>query len=143
MLVSSHRSQVLILSSVKMVIKYKDKEITTLEDIQKLTVKELRDILKCNSERAGGTKADLVLKVYALLMRNVVRPVGNVQGTVETSGNFQYDETLRQISALGWSTDLHQLPEMNFIQLYDHMQVPPYCPKGYQLQEAEIVSIFL
>ena len=46
-----------------MVIKYKDKEITTLEDIQKLKVKELRDILKCNSERAGGTKADLVLKV--------------------------------------------------------------------------------
>ena len=41
-----------------MVIKYKDKEITTLEDIQKLKVKELRDILKCNSERAGGTKAD-------------------------------------------------------------------------------------
>ena len=123
MLISSHRSQVLILLFVKMVIKYKDQEITTLEDIQKLTVKELRDILKCNSERAGGTKADLVLKVYALLMRNVVRPVGNVQGTVETSGNFQYDETLRQISALGWSTDLRQLPEMNFIQLYDYLVV--------------------
>ena len=60
-----------------MVIKYKDKEITTLEDIQKLKVKELRDILKCNSERAGGTKADLVLKVYALLVRNVVRPAEN------------------------------------------------------------------
>ena len=106
-----------------MVIKYKDKEITTLEDIQKLTVKELRDILKCNSERAGGTKADLVLKVYALLMRDVVRPVKNVQGTVETSGNFEYDETLRNISALGWSTDLRQLPEMNFIQLYDYLVV--------------------
>ena len=62
-----------------MVIKYKDKEITTLEDIQKLKVKELRDILKCNSERAGGTKADLVLKVYALLVRNVVRPAENVE----------------------------------------------------------------
>ena len=47
-----------------MAIKYKDKKaITTLEDIQKLKVKELRDILKCNSERTGGTKADLVLKV--------------------------------------------------------------------------------
>lgn len=106
-----------------MAIKYKDKEITTLEDIQKLTVKELRDILKCNSERAGGTKADLVLKVYALLMRNVVRPAENVQETEETSGNFEYNETLRQISALGWSTDLRQLPEMNFIQLYDYLVV--------------------
>ena len=67
-----------ILLFIKMVTKYKDKEITTLKDIQKLTVKELRDILKCNSERAGGTKADLVLKIYALLMRDVVRPVENV-----------------------------------------------------------------
>ena len=46
-----------------MVIKYKDKEILRLEDIQKLTVKELRDILKSNSKNAGGMKADLVLKV--------------------------------------------------------------------------------
>lgn len=51
-----------------MVIKYKDKEILTLEDIQKLTVKDLRNILKSNSENAAGMKADLVLKVYTLLM---------------------------------------------------------------------------
>ena len=62
-----------------MVIKYSDQEITTLKDIQKLKVKELRDTLKCNFERAGGTKADLVLKVYALLARNVVRPAENVE----------------------------------------------------------------
>ena len=55
-----------------MVLKYKDKEILTLEDIQRLTVKDLRNILKSNSENAGGMKADLVLKVYALLMTDVV-----------------------------------------------------------------------
>ena len=70
-----------------MVIKYKDKEITTLKDIQKLKVEELRDILKCNSERAGGTKADLVLKVYALLVRNVVRPAENVKENADNSGH--------------------------------------------------------
>ena len=106
-----------------MVIKYKDKEITTLEDIQKLKVKELRDILKCNSERAGGTKADLVLKVYALLVRNVVRPAENVEENADNSGHFEYEDTLRRISALGWSTDLRQLPELNFIQLYDYLVV--------------------
>ena len=106
-----------------MAIKYKDKEITTLEDIQKLKVKELRDILKCNSERAGGTKADLVLKVYALLVRNVVRPAVNVEENADNSGHFEYEDTLRRISALGWSTDLRQLPELNFIQLYDYLVV--------------------
>lgn len=106
-----------------MVIKYKDKEITTLEDIQKLSVKDLRDILKSNSERAGGIKADLVLKVYALLMRNVTTPADNAQESVEITGDFKYDEILRQISALGWSTDLRQLPELNFIQLYDYLVV--------------------
>ena len=55
-----------------MVLKYKDKEILTLEDIQRLTIKDLRNILKSNSENAGGMKADLVLKVYALLMTDVV-----------------------------------------------------------------------
>ena len=76
-----------------MVIKYKDKEITTLEDIQKLKVKELRDILKCNSERAGRTKADLALKVYPLLVRNVVRPAKNVKENADNSGHFEYEDT--------------------------------------------------
>ena len=51
-----------------MVIKYEDKKILTLEYIQKLTVKDLRNILKSNSKNTGGMKADLVLKVYGLLM---------------------------------------------------------------------------
>ena len=70
-----------------MVLKYKDKEILTLEDIQRLTIKDLRNILKSNSENAGGMKADLVLKVYALLMRDVVvRSVENTQQTAENCG---------------------------------------------------------
>ena len=100
----------------------------TLEDIQKLKVKELRDILKCNSERAGGTKADLVLKVNALLVRNVVRSAENVEENAynRCSGHVEYEETLVRISALGWSMDLRQLPELNFIQLYDYLVLSLY-----------------
>ena len=40
-------------------------EISSLDDIQKLEAKDLREILKSNSKLTGGTKADLVSKVYA------------------------------------------------------------------------------
>ena len=58
-----------------MVLVYKDMQISTLEDIQKLKVKDLREILRSNSEATGGIKADLVLKVYAILVRHVLRLV--------------------------------------------------------------------
>ena len=41
-----------------MVLIYKDMQISTLEDIQKLKVKDLREILRSNSEATGGIKAD-------------------------------------------------------------------------------------
>ena len=55
-----------------MVLVYNDMQISTLEDIQKLKVKDLREILHSNSEVTGGIKADLVLKVYAILVRHVL-----------------------------------------------------------------------
>ena len=62
-----------------MVLVYKDMQISTLEDIQKLEVKDLREILRSNSETTGGIKADLVLKVYVILMRHMLRPGENQQ----------------------------------------------------------------
>ena len=38
-----------ILLSLKMVLKYRDREISSLEDIQNLTAKELREILRSES----------------------------------------------------------------------------------------------
>ena len=58
-----------------MVPVYNDMQISKLEDIQKLKVKDLREILRSNSEATGGIKADLVLKVYAILVRHVLRLV--------------------------------------------------------------------
>ena len=56
-----------------MVLKYRDKNISSLDDIQKLKAKDLREILRSHGESAGETKADLVLKVFALLMRSVIK----------------------------------------------------------------------
>ena len=43
-------------------------EISSLDDIQKLEAKDLRKILKSDSKSTGGIRADLVSKIYALLM---------------------------------------------------------------------------
>lgn len=58
-----------------MVLVYNDMQISKLEDIQKVKVKDLREILRSNSEATGTIKADLVLKVYAILVRHVPRLV--------------------------------------------------------------------
>ena len=112
--------------STGMVLKYKDQDIASLADIQRLTAKDLRIILRSHSESPGGTKADLVLKVYVLLMREILPSAANSDES-ESSGpsneEFKYDSTMRRISALGWSTDLRNLPEMNFVQLYDYVVV--------------------
>ena len=82
--------------------------------------------MKSHSEPLGGTKADFVLKVYALLMREII-PSAATNDKIGSSGqsdeDFKYDSTMRGISALGWSTDLRNLPEMNFVQLYDYLVV--------------------
>ena len=112
-----------------MVLKHKDKDISSLEDIQKLKVKDLREILRFHAESTDGAKADLVLKVFALLMRCVLPSANNRKNDEahssqeQNNDGFLYEPTIRRISALGWSSDLRDLPEMNFIQLYDYLVV--------------------
>ena len=114
-----------------MVLKYNDIEISSLDDIQKLKAKDLREIVRSNSESTGGMRADLVMKVYALLMRHVFPSSGgenrelptDVQDLKQNQSDFKYEATMVRISALGWSSDLRNLPEMNFIHLYDYLVV--------------------
>ena len=118
-------------SPFKMVLKYNDIEISSLDDIQKLKAKDLREILRSNSESTGGMRANLVMKVYTLLMRHVFPSSGgenrelptDVQDLEQNQSDFKYEATMVKISALGWSSDLRNLPKMNFIQLYDYLVV--------------------
>ena len=98
-------------------------------------------------------KADLVMKVYALLMRDVVlRSAENTQQAAENcgenSGHFKYDETMRRISALGWSTDFRQASRTELhsalrLPFGVNTQVPPYFVEGHTLQKVKIIPIFL
>ena len=75
-----------------------------------------------------GIRADLVLKVYALLMWHVLPSssgenwelLTDVQDLEQNQSDFRYEVTMVRISALGWASNLRNLPEMNFSQLYDY-----------------------
>ena len=70
--------------------------------------------------------ADLVLKVYALLIREILPSAANsneIESNGQSEEEFKYDSTMRRISALGWSTYLRKLPEINFVQLNDYVVV--------------------
>ena len=106
-------------------------EISSLDDIQKFEAKDFRETLKSNSKSTGGIRADLVSKVYALLMGHVLPSssgenrnfLTDVQDLEQNKSEFKYEATIVRISALGWSSDLRNLPETNFIQLYDYLVV--------------------
>ena len=55
-----------------MVLYYNYMEISSLDDIQKLKAKDLREILKSNSEQTSGIRADLLIE--SLCFANVTRP---------------------------------------------------------------------
>ena len=69
-----------------------------------------------------------MLKVYALLMRDVLplssgenrELLTDVQDLQQNQSDFRYEVTMVRISALGWASNLRNLPEMNFSQLYDY-----------------------
>ena len=103
-------------------------EISSLNDIQKLGAKDLRDILKSISKSTGGIRADLLSKVYTLLMSYVLplssgenrELLTDVQDLEQNQSDFKHEATMVKISALGWSSHFRNLPEINFIQLYDY-----------------------
>ena len=47
----------------------------------------------------------------------------DTQDAEQHQSDFKYEATMVRISALGWSSDLRNLPEINFIQLYDYLVV--------------------
>ena len=76
-----------------MILVHKDVKISTLEDIQKLKVKDLEEILRSNSKTTGEMTADLVLKVQAILTRNVLRSAENQQQNANDGAVHHQDTT--------------------------------------------------
>ena len=97
-------------------------EFSSINDIQKLKAKDLREILKPNSKSTGGIRADLVSMWHVPPSSSGENweLLTDVQDLEQNQSDFRYEATMVRISAFGWSSDLRNLPEINFIQLYDY-----------------------
>ena len=97
--------------------------ILLLDDIQKLKALDLRETLKANSELMGRISTDFMWKVYALVMWHVL-PSSNGENLEQNQSDFKYEATMvRTLS------NLHNLTEVKFIQLYDYpvVSTQKYC----------------
>lgn len=108
-----------------MPLAFKQKQLQSLEDIQNLKGSELKEILRSNSKKCSVVKANLVLKVYAIVMKTVLPRVNTRNDASQSS--FQHDYTferaMKEIGLTTWSQDLRKLPKMSLIQLYDYLVV--------------------
>ena len=121
-----------------MVLYYNYMEISSLDDIQELKTKDLREILKSNSKSTGGIRADLVSKVYALLVWHVLPSssgenwelLTDVQDLEQNQSDFKYEATMVRISALGCraiSVIYPRLISFSFtITRCFHTKIPPH-----------------
>ena len=83
-------------------------KISSFNDIQKLDAKDLREILKFDLKSTGWIRADLVLKVYALLMWHVLPSsrggnrelLTDGQDLEQNQSDSRYEATMVRISAL-------------------------------------------
>jgi len=57
------------------------KNLSSIEDVSKLTVKELKEVLSYHEEAVGGKKADLVLRCCALFSANLRSQVKDDEDT--------------------------------------------------------------
>ena len=95
----------------------------SLESIKKLSVEELKNILRNRGQPVTGKKADLVLRCHALFQRQKTREKTPNNGLPEQenvpllpvtsskkSADITYESLLAEAVDCVWATDLNQLP---------------------------------
>ncbi len=107
----------------------KDQIVDCLDDPWKFTVKQLKTILVAYKEKTSGSKADLILRAYAIFSRlkqQVQVDVSSPQLLATADEvNCRYDDMFKsKCSHLPWTSDLRGTPVFTFVQLYDYLVLP-------------------
>jgi len=107
-------------------------QFKSLEDLRKLKVNELKNILRNFGEPVGGKKEDIVLRCYVLTERrrtttsqttSTTTDATTTETTNETAKNFDitYEVLIKEANGCIWNKDLRKLPSFTFVQLYDYL----------------------
>lgn len=111
--------------------KEKQETTTTLEELTKLKVVELKIILRENGQPTSGKKADLVLRCDVIQKRKELQSISqsstsglsvSIQSTSSrNTGQITFNVLSKEAETCIWTTDLRKLPPFNFVQLYDYL----------------------
>ena len=99
------------------------KSFRCLDDLRMLTVKELNAILAAYKEKMSGSKADLILRAYAILSRIQKKEDDNLSSATQVQAPNEDQCTYEEIFKnkcihLPWTSDLRGTPVFSFVQLY-------------------------
>lgn len=95
----------------------------SLEELSKLKVKDLKDILREYGEPTTGKKADLILRCQVVQNRGKVQQTSKVTLIRSEKEIVTYKTILKDVEKLEWSADLRKLPLFHLVQLYDYLVV--------------------
>ena len=101
------------------------KVVTCLEDLQCFTVKEFKEILKGYKAKTSCCKSDLMLRAYAIYCRILSNPLSNLpQNSLDGDQPTTFESFFkRECILLSWTTDLREIPDLTFLQLYQYLVV--------------------
>ena len=104
-------------------------ELSSFEDINKLTTKDLKAILSHYNQSLSGKKADLIIRCCAILdeqlqeNRSKESPQGSLLDICTNQKDLTYEKIIKETNSSTWTKDLRTLPEFHFIELYDYLVV--------------------
>ena len=105
-----------------MVYAERKKVVTCLEDLQCFTVKESKKILEGYKEKTSGCKSGLMLRVYAIYC-GLSRQIHSLTYPKIPQMVTNQQVFRRECILLSWTTNLREIPDLSFLQLYQYLLV--------------------
>ena len=99
------------------------KSITCLDDLLSLKISELKKILFSYNKKVSGSKADLILRTYAVFSSAKDGSSAALSRRTDSSICKYHEMYSLKCGHLPWIFDLRGTPPFTFVQLYDYLVI--------------------